>query len=333
MNPYVFIVGCARSGTTLLQRMINAHGQIAVTPEAHWICRLFEQGKGLMPEEVVTPEFVPLLLKELNPRFARLNIGQEELLRLLAGDRPVNYTSFVSGIFDLYGKAKRKELVGNKTPGFVRKIRTLHALWPRARVVHLIRDGRDVCLSMINRPLHNVNRGPLCTWAQDPVTTAGLWWEWSVKLGRQAGNSLGPALYYEVRYESLVAQAAEECAALCAFLGLPYQEVMLRFHEGRKRTALLSEAKHAWLPSMEDESEFRLRPITAGLRDWRSQMPRKDVERFEGAAGGLLDELGYARAFPRLRHKRLEDASRIRESFVLNARQAVVEKVKPEASP
>src|SRR5215471_20897505 len=87
MNPYLFIVGCARSGTTLLQRMINAHGQIAVTPESHWICRLFEQGKGLMSDGVVTPEFVPLLLKELNPRFGRLNIGQEELLGLLASDR------------------------------------------------------------------------------------------------------------------------------------------------------------------------------------------------------------------------------------------------------
>ncbi len=304
MNPYVFIVGCARSGTTLLQRLINAHSQIAITPESHWICRLFKQDRGLTQEGVVTPELIPLLLEDLNPRFVRLNIGQEELLKLLASDRPVRYASFISGIFDLYGKAEGKELVGNKTPGFVRKIRTLHALWPQARVVHLVRDGRDVCLSMINRPLHNVNRGPLYTWAQDPVTTAGLWWEWSVKLG-----------------------------ALCVFLGLPYQEVMLRFHEGRKRAAPPSDAKHAWLPSTEDESEFRLRPITGGLRDWRSQMPREDLEKFEAAAGGLLDEMGYVRAFPRLRPKRLEDASKIRESFVLNASRPVVEKVKPEASP
>ncbi len=305
MNPYVFIVGCSRSGTTLLQRLINAHSQIAITPESHWICRLFKQDRGLTQEGVVTPELIPLLLEDLNPGFVRLNIGQEELLKLLASDRPVHYAAFISGIFDVYGKAKGKELVGNKTPGFVRKIRTLHALWPQARVVHLVRDGRDVCLSMINRPLHNVNRG----------------------------NSLGSALYYEMRYESLVAQAAEECAALCVFLGLPYQEVMLRFHEGRKRAAPPSDAKHAWLPSTEDESEFRLRPITAGLRDWRSQMPREDLEKFEAAAGGLLDELGYARAFQRLRPKRLEDASRIRESFVLNASRPVVEKVKTEASP
>jgi hypothetical protein len=321
MNPYVFIVGCARSGTTLLQRLINAHDQIAITPESHWICRLFEQGRGVTPEGMVTPELIPLVLEDLNPRFARLNIGQQELLRLLENDCAVPYASFVSGIFDLYGKAKGKELVGNKTPGFVRKIHTLQRLWPQARIVHLIRDGRDVCLSMINRPLNRVNRGPLCTWARDPVTTAGLWWEWNVKLGRQAGNSLDSRQYYEMRYELLVAQPGEECAALCAFLSLQYQEAMLRFHEGRKKTASPSDAKHAWLPSAGDESEFQLRPITAGLRDWRSQMSLDDVERFEAAAGGLLEELGYTRAFRRLQPERLEDASRIRESFARNAHE------------
>ena len=325
MNPYVFVVGCARSGTTLLQRMINAHGQIAITPESHWICRLFEQGRGLTPEGVVTAELIPLLLEDLNPRFARLNIGQQELLKLLASDRGVHYASFVSGIFDLYGKAKGKAVVGNKTPGFVRKIHTLQRLWPQTRIIHLLRDGRDVCLSMINRPLNHVNRGRLCTWTQDAVTTAALWWEWSVKLGRQAGNSLGSGLYYEMRYESLVAQPAQECVALCAFLGVPFGEGMLRFHEGRTRTVPPSDAKHAWLPSAGDKSEFRLRPITAGLRDWRSQMSHADVEKFEAAAGDLLDELGYPRAIPRLRSERLEDASRIRELLALDSRARTAE--------
>ena len=333
MNPYVFIVGCARSGTTLLQRMINAHSQIAITPECHWICRLFEQGRGLTPDGVVTAELVPLLLEDLHPRFARLKIGRQELLRLLESDRAVHYSSFVSSIFDLYGKAKGKELVGNKTPGCVRRIHTLKRLWPQARVIHLIRDGRDVCLSMINRPLNNVNRGALYTWSQDPVTTAGLWWEWNVKLGRQAGNTLGCSLYYEIRYESLVARPADECRALCAFLGLPYEEAMLRFHEGRKKTDSPSDAKHAWLPSAENESEFRLRPVTPGLRDWRWQMSREDTERFEAVAGGLLDELGYPRAVPRLRPERLEVASRIRELFAANVPRPLVETVAPEARP
>ena len=330
MNPYVFITGCPRSGTTLLQRMVKVHPLIAVMPEAPWIPRQFSEKNGLTSEGLVTAELIPQLLE--HPKFGRLGIGQEQLLRLMSVGRSVSYSSFVTGIFDLYGNPKGKELVGNKTPGFVRKIPTLHHLWPKARVVHLIRDGRDVCLSMINRPLHHVNRGPFYTWAQDPVTTAALWWKLNVRLGRQGGNSLGRGLYYEMRYESLVAHPAEECAALCAFLGLPYQEVMLRFHESRKRSAPPSDAKHAWLSSTGDESEFRLRPITRGLRDWRSQMSYEDVERFEAAAGGLLDELDYPRAFPRFRPESLEHASRIRELFALDPRARAMEREKPEAS-
>src|SRR5258708_28602941 len=186
MTPYVFIGGCPRSGPTLLQRMVKVHPRIAIMPEAPLIPRQFSKESGLTPEGLVTAELVPQLLE--HPKFGRLGIGREQLLRLLNNGQSVSYSSFVSGIFDLYGNAKGKELVGNKTPGFVRKIHTLHALWPQVRVVHLVRDGRDVCLSMINRPLRNVNRGPLYTWAQDPVTTAGVWGEWGVEFVRPAGN-------------------------------------------------------------------------------------------------------------------------------------------------
>jgi hypothetical protein len=327
MNPFVFIVGCPPSGTTLLQRVVNAHGLIAIMPEAPWIPRKFKKQNGLTPEGLVTVELIPKLLE--HPKFGRLRIDRDRLLTLLNSSQSASYSSFVSRIFDFYGSARGKQLVGNKTPGFVRKIHTLHSLWPGARMVHLIRDGRDLCLSMINRRLHQVNLGPFCTWAQDPVTTAALWWELNVKRGRQAGRALGHGLYYEMRYESLVTRTADECAALCAFLGLPYDEAMIRFHEGRERVAPPSGTKHAWFPPTGGESKFRLRPITQGLRDWRSQMPHEDVERFEAAAGGLLDELGYPRAFPKPRPESLEIASRIRELFALDPRAGAVETEEP----
>jgi hypothetical protein len=87
------------------------------------------------------------------------------------------------------------------------------------------------------------------------------------------------------------------------FLGLPYDDEMLRFHEGRERTEPGLDAKGAW------------QPVTSGLRDWRTQMSAGDVERFEAAVGGLLDELGYARVVPRPSSEALKHASRIRSSF------------------
>ena len=311
MNPYVFIVGCPRSGTTLLQRIVNAHPQIAITPETHWIARLFEKRKGLTPEGVVTRKLISRLLEQ--PGFTRLGIGQEDLLAMIAGGRPVSYSSLVTRIFDSYGKAQGKALVGDKTPGYVRRMNTLHALWPEARFVHLIRDGRDVYLSMRHRPLHHPKPGVFDAWAEEPALTAARWWELNVRGGRKAGNSLRSGLYYEMRYESLVAHPREECEALSAFLSLPYDDAMLRFHEGRERTAPPSDTKLFWLPPTRGESSFRLRPITPGLRNWRSQMLPEDVERFEAAAGGLLDELEYERAVLHPRREWLTTAPRVRD--------------------
>jgi hypothetical protein len=305
-NPYVFIVGCPRSGTTLLQRMVDAHPQVAVIFETKWIPRLFDKRKGLTREGLVTPELIPLLLVQRD--FDRLHIDREQLEGLLEAERPTAYANFVSRIFDLYGQRRGKLLVGDKTPSYVRELDTLHTLWPRARFVHLIRDGRDVYLSTAGWPKGKQKRPAIFdAWKDDAVSTAAFWWEMNVRLGREAGNSLGPELYYEMRYESLVRNPAEECAGLCAFLGLPYDDAMLRFYEGRTKTDPALDAKRAW------------RSITPGLRDWRSQMTAEDVERFEAAAGELLDELGYPRAVPRPRPEALEHASKIRELLAQDA--------------
>jgi Sulfotransferase family len=197
---------------------------------------------------------------------------------LINSDKPLSYSSFVSAIFDLYGQRKGKSLVGDKTPSYVLSLPTLHGLWPTAKFVHTIRDGRDVCLSMLNWKKAQEAAGRLATWTQDPVLTSALWWKQRVRLGREDGSALGPELYYEIRYETLVSQPATECAALCDFLGLPYDDAMLRFHEGREKAGPGLDAKRAW------------RPTTPGLRDWRSQMTLDDIERFEVAAGDLLEE-------------------------------------------
>jgi hypothetical protein len=306
VNPYVFIVGSTRSGTTLLRRMVDAHPQIAVVHETHWITRYFEKRKGLTPEGFVTPELIPKLLEYR--RFPKMKVGRQELERLINPDEPVSYSSFVSAIFDLYGQREGKSLVGDKTPSYVLNLPTLHGLWPTAKFVHIIRDGRDVCLSMVNWKKAHVAAGRLATWSEDPVLTTALWWKQRVRLGREDGSALGPGLYYEIRYETLVSQPATECEALCDFLGVPYDDAMLRFHEGREKADPGLDAKKAW------------RPTTPGLRDWRSQMTLGDIERFEAAAGELLEELGYPRAVPDPPQEKLEEATRIHRAFTQELR-------------
>lgn len=302
MNPYVFIVGASRSGTTLLRRMVDAHPEIAITRETHWIVDVLQGEDGVSREAPATPELLARLLTD--KRFTMMETDQAELERLVSGDEPVSYAQFVTAAFDQHGASQGKRLVGDKVPSYVTELPTLHDLFPHARFVHMIRDGRDVCLSVLEwrRPGREVWR--FAAWDEDPVSVTALWWERRVRLGREAGAALAPELYHELRYEALVTDPAGVSEALCEYLGLPYDDRMLRFHEGRERDDPKLSAKKAWLR------------VTAGLRDWREQMAEEDVERFEAAAGELLDELGYPRAVPRPSPRAVKHAARVRESFV-----------------
>ncbi len=315
-NPYLFIVGSPRSGTTLLQRLVDAHSQIAVPPESQWIVRFYNRRIGLTPQGQVTPALIAQLLA--HPKFPHLGIKPAQLQSLLAPDEQPAYACFVRRVFDACGRARGKPLVGDKTPNYVRQIDVLHTLWPRARFVHLIRDGRDVCLSLINWKRKAARMGELFpTWQDDPVTTTALCWERDVRHGCRQGRALASELYSEVRYESLVSQPAGETARLCSFLGVPYEEDMLHFYHGHARSESGLSAKEAWLP------------ITPGLRDWKTQMPPADVERFEAIAGGLLGELGYPRGCPSLTPAARQRAAHLRQHFeqALAARGAARDEV------
>jgi hypothetical protein len=130
MNPFVFIVGCPRSGTTLLQRVLNAHPQLAITPESHWIPRLAAKHWAVTDDGLVTSKLVCRLLA--HRKFARLQIAQEQVLAIVGRDRRVSYSSLVSQIFGLYGEMQRKPLVGDKT--FTQGLRDWRSQMPPEQV-------------------------------------------------------------------------------------------------------------------------------------------------------------------------------------------------------
>ena len=302
-NPYVFVVGCQRSGTTLVERLLDAHPQIAMTHETRWIPELFDRRPGVTAAGLVEPELFAALVE--HRRFPYLGMSPRELRRLVTTDPPVSYAAFVSGLFDLYGRARGKGLVGDKTPRYVHCIDLLHELWPRARFIHVIRDGRNVYVSRKAMDLRR-DRPSDGTWREHPALTAGLWWTAKVCGGRESGAALGPALYHELRYEALVDDPARQCAALCEFLDVAYAPAMLRFNARIDKSRAVGDRSAG--------GRKRL-PVTAGLRDWRSELSLQEIREFEATGGDLLDELGYERSQPAPEGPMLAEAGQVRDAF------------------
>ena len=288
MNPYVFVVGCPRSGTTLLQRMLDHHPELTVTNDTHFIPRAVA-GLPIIDDIPLTPELVDRVVTY--HRFRRLEVDASTARQLAT--TCTSYAQFVAALYDQVALDRGKPLAGEKTPDYVRHLPLLHRLFPDARIIHFSRDGRDVALSTREWATPTKGPGRHALWRENPIAVCALWWQRQVTIGRNALDELN-GHYYEVRYEALVHDPEPVMRALSAFLTLQYSDTMLRFHEGKTRLDSGLSAKKAWLP------------VTRGIRNWHTELDADDLQLFELLAGDTLNELGYERTVARQESRRMQ---------------------------
>src|SRR5262245_29153963 len=172
-NPFLFVVGCPRSGTTLLARIAGAHPRLAMFErESRWLLRFRDERIGVAPDGRVLPGMIEALFQVVP--FRELKLDREDLERFLTERSPVDFAGFFSGVYESYARKKGKRLAASKAPGLVRRIPELHELWPDARFVHLVRDGRDVALSMLSWDRTPRLMAGYVSWEADPITTCAL---------------------------------------------------------------------------------------------------------------------------------------------------------------
>jgi len=263
-----FIVGSARSGTTLLRMMLNAHPEVAVPPESRFVVELYSS------DEVRVDDFLSRL--ENHRRWISWDTPIEDVRAQLAGMTTVPYREAIEAAFMAFAQSRNKKRYGDKTPRYIENLPLLARLWPEARFVHLVRDGREVALSYADVPF-----GP------NTVAKAAALWRERVDLGMKQGRPLGSERYLELRYERLLENPREEIEGLCTFLDLDFDPAMLD-HSEQARSEVLDRAR-LYNPNV-------TRSITK-TRAWDEQMPRSQVEVFEAIAGDTLSELGYERLF------------------------------------
>lgn len=306
-SPHGFVVGCPRSGTTLLKRMLAAHPALAVLPEAPWLATAPSDPSKVDSSGVIRPAFLRELASRGSfGRYAKLPVHPSVLVdlatRVEAGEQ-VSFRDFASWLLDRYGAVHGAEVVLNKTVDAAVHVDALSRTFPQARIVHLLRDGRDVATSAVGWRRAQRLSEKYASWTAEPLGTAALWWEWHVRRGREGGRGLGPDRYREVRYEELVRWPEATLIGICAFLGLPYDPAMLEYANGRRRDDQALDAKHAW------------QPVTVGLRDWRRQLDPADLALIDAVAGDLLEELGYPDSAVPVGDDVRERAARLRALF------------------
>jgi hypothetical protein len=236
-----FLVGAERSGTTVLRLMLAHHPQIAWSVE-------FLYSVELMPPDDGWPS--------LEAYYAYLATDRTFLGMGYTIDRSLDYPSLVDSFLRQCRDRAGKPLVGATVHYYFDR---LLRIWPDARFIHLLRDGRDVARSSIGMG-----------WAGNVWTGAQKWIEaealWSALRGR-----LAPDRYIEVVYEQLVSHPEPELERICAFLGVPYDPAMLSYPE--KTTYERPDAKLAY--------------------QWRRKLSEYEIRLAEARIGPMLLERGY----------------------------------------
>jgi hypothetical protein len=305
----VFIVGCGKSGTTLLRLMLNAHSELAIPLESHFIYQLARRrARGLYREGLQDHGVWQLMLEYFNGHRYLHNLGVSvpdviERLRVLPNR---SYGALFETLLTTFMEAQSKHRWGDKTPMYVNYMFLVRNFFPQARFVHIIRDGRDVALSLMTSK-----------WGPRHMNHAGHYWKWLVLGGMIGGRLMGTEHYRQIRYEDLVCDPESVLKPLCDWLDMGFELGMLEYHKTAEAQNAVRDLGHS--PSTRQPIDRNL------MQNWKNEMSQGDHASFIRQAGSLLCYLGYD--VPNLSGRQQKDLARINNVLALEPTKIEAAKV------
>ncbi len=261
----IFIGGCSRSGTTLLGAILGAHSNCVCPPESHFKInplRNCQRSDGSVDLE----EALRLIRMHWRFKLWHLDVDPQEAPRS-------SFADLLTWLVEAY--AEDRGLAGSTwidhTPENINYAPLLLQLFPQARIVHIVRDGRAVANSIL--PLD---------WGPNTMIRAAAWWQEMVKEGVALEARLPTQQVLRLSYEQLVSEPEDTVQGLCEQLNLVYESAMIEADGFR--------------PPSYTASQHQLigqRPDPERATRWRRTLRPRQVEVFESLAGDLLRQMGY----------------------------------------
>jgi len=268
-----FVVGAQRSGTTMLRLMLNNHPRLAVPFESGFIPvffrRLGEYG------DLAQSGNAARLLQDIcgHPKVAKGHLVPDAGAVL---SRPIaTYRDLVDAIFTEYAVRKGKPRWGDKTPAYITELEILVQIFPSCRLIHMVRDGRDVALSLGG-----------VSWGSRHIPRVAEDWRWKTVVAHKIGSVLGER-FLEVRFEDVVQDTERQLRRICDFLGESFDAAVLDYADNA--------AAEMPADSMQWHRTSTGPPDPEKVYEWKHRMPVADRILFEAVAGDALELFGYER--------------------------------------
>jgi len=270
----IFIVGCPRSGTTLLQLMMHAHPRIAIPPETRFVMSAY--GRRLSFGDLEDParrrKLADWIVNRRQSRFYELGLDGEKVTEeIVAG--PGTLGSALGIVLRSYAERFGKPRWGDKRPSYFQSVDVLLRLFPDAQIIHLIRDGRDCVASLKEMP-----------WYKGNVYSAVSGWAEAIDFARNARRRLPADTYHELQYEHLISDPESTLRKLCDFIGEEFSPAMCEPH--RLASVAVPERK-TW------HSRTHGAVTTARSGSWRYRLEPWEISLCETVLRDRLEAYGY----------------------------------------
>lgn len=270
MKP-VFIIGFSRTGSTLLQHILNNHSPVGIVPEMHiyWPRKLHvdfattvQSQIGNLADDAKVDELIELMYsKKLIGTFWQVidkaNIDVDDLKKhILASDRSVG--GIVDALLNSLGKTYKKKIMGAKFPVHFTCADRLLEWYPECRIIHTVRDPRAIFTSQYYKRKKK-NRGVLKNIAIGVLQFIHVTGSFR-RVGKMHARMRSRENYYVHKYEDMVSDPETSLKKLCVFLEIPFNEEMLH-------------------PNIFYNTSFEQKRLASGIRQssrdaWKKRLPR-----------------------------------------------------------
>ena len=274
-----FVAGAPKSGTTWLQRLLDAHPEVMCAGEGHIVDKLAPLLRTAMGDYNQHQKLVTERVYEGAPYYKGLTARQLDLVTMvlagmIMGGRPID-----EGV----------RCIGDKTPRYTLHLEDLRRIFPEAKFIHIVRDGRDVVVSTCH---HVLRAGDEKVFQKDSanfhkwVAQFANAWATNVRAAEKFGEA-HPERYWQVRYEDLHGDAAAAMGGVLRFLAVADDAGVI---ETCRDAASFEKLSGGRKPG-EEKSQTFMRKGAVG--DWRNHFDRPALEIFDRRAGPLLRRMGY----------------------------------------
>lgn len=290
-TPPFFILSNPRSGSSMLRIICESHSKLCVPPESGfmewWYPKYGEWQVEDSKNKNMVNDFVADLMS--SKKIETWHLDATVLAGLIQSEVPRNYAALISLVYITFAKMKGKQLNywGDKNNYYIHKTELLHRLYPNAKYIHLVRDGRDVATSYM--ALKNIKTtSPYAPKLNSEIKEIANEWNQNNRDLLDFFTKIESGRVLRIRFEDMLENLEDTCKNLCAFLNIPFETRMLHYYEWNKINIIEPPETMAW------KKKTLEKPDMNSVGKYQKILSEKEIELFNNIAQEGLKEFGYA---------------------------------------